>query len=188
MADLLQVPTEDVAKTWPYLRERVDYGVERSRDRMTADGVRAKAESGEWDLHLVLADDDEMPDGPLQERILCVLATQIFEEMTGRQVCAIRFLGGVRRVEWIWLIAAVELWALKNGCHMMSFVTRRGLAKELRDYDYRQTSVLLEKELKPFKANDDAGRQNEDRPVTTEHRSGGPRAVQPGIHERRQSA
>ena len=157
MPDLIPVPRDKVPEMWPWVRERVQHGVDRSHDRMTVEGLYAKAESGEWDLHFVWASDDEAT-GEGAERVLAVLLTQLYREMGGDIVCAVRFIAGANRAEWLWLIEALELYAVQNGCTLMSIPGRRAWARELKDFDYRQTAVILEKRLKP-KASIHAGRQ-----------------------------
>ena len=161
MPDLAQVTPDKVDKVWPRLRERIAYGVEKSDGPATVEGLYEKAKSGEWDLHVVIEDEADDP-------VRCVFLTQVYDEMDGRRVCAMRFLTGKNRVEWVWLVEALELWALQNGCDRMEMLVRarfpsngkmRGWVKDLYDYGYRQTHAFLEKDLRA--ENGQLGQEND---------------------------
>lgn len=89
---------------------------------------------GEWHLLAVWAD-----------RIKAVLAVEVYTELSGLRVAAIRFTTGEHSHEWAHLISEIENWAKSQGCGKIETWARKGWVKRLPEY--RMTHVLLEKDI-----------------------------------------
>lgn len=147
--ELLQVPPDKLHALWHLLAPLVKYGVEREGGRHTVPGIYNMIKTGEWVAFMIYADEDEADGAPHGvDRVRAVLTVQIFEELNEERICASRFLAGKNRTSWSWLVEALELFAVNNGCDRMEFLARKGWQKELRDYGYKASHILLEKRLR----------------------------------------
>lgn len=62
--------------------------------------------------------------------------------------CRVLFLGGRDMARWFdELMGAIEHWARENGCHSMEAVGRPGWKKIGAPLGYRQTHIVMQKEL-----------------------------------------
>lgn len=142
MANLVQIPTPQTPQAWPLVRERVEHGCRGSDGRFTPEALFKHVVDGNYDLHIVWADEDEGHD----DQVRAVVLTQVYEELSGEKVCSIIFLDGMNADDWLVLgKESLELWAMQNGCQRVEGWMRKGWARKLKDY--KLTHVLLEKRL-----------------------------------------
>ena len=133
---LRQIPRHLIGDIWPVIDALMVKLVQRSAGAWTIAGILERLERGEWQLWVVW-------DG----RIMAVLATELYAEMSGRRCARIVFTTGHDARKWSHLIADIETWALAQGCCKLEMIARKGWAKATALASYRMTHVLLERTL-----------------------------------------
>ncbi|MBN9497861.1 MAG: hypothetical protein J0H39_13980 [Alphaproteobacteria bacterium] len=134
MVKLHNVPTADAERAWPLVRAHIERTAETSAGEMTADDIKARIASGDFQLWIVLDGAD-------------LLATVLTEVVSypQRKVCFIVGCVGEHRVKWIHLIAEIEDWARLQGCATSRIRARKGWVKVLPDY--KIAHIVLERAL-----------------------------------------
>ena len=131
---LQQIGPDQIEAAWSMIEGALAGVAERTNGRWTLDGLAMRFLERKWQLWIVW-------DG----RCRAVLGTELHLEMDGSKTCDIKFCTGGHSLEWVHLIAHMELWAQAEGCARLKMLARKGWAKRLPDY--HMSHVQLEKAL-----------------------------------------
>ena len=131
---LVQIPLENLPRVLPMVTVQLHEVANRSRNNLSVTGMLEQFARGVWQLWIIW-------DGSVR----AVLATEIYTNVAGVQVCAVRFATGEGSSDWLCLIDELENWARFQDCAKLDMTARKGWAKKLPDY--KLTHVLLEKDL-----------------------------------------
>lgn len=133
--NLVCVDPAQAHKIWP----QIENGVLDSLDRGVGgsiDALRDGVLSGDALMWLALSDGI----------ILATVITELVETDDGL-VCVIRSLFGENMREWFGYLKQIEQFAINEGCVSVQVIGRTGWKRVLRDYEYAQIGVIMEKEL-----------------------------------------
>lgn len=130
---LVCVDPEKINEIWPHVEPLLKPAMVRSGEMFMADLLRSLCDKR---MLLWLAWDGA--------EIVGTCVTELSETINGR-ICVIVAMGGKDRKRWIHFTKQLEGFALAEKCRAMRLYGRRGWKRVLRDY--RETRVILEKEL-----------------------------------------
>lgn len=119
----------------PLIQDKLEAICARSRGRYSMPGILDRVAREHWIIWLVW-------DG---EKVLAVLATELYFDVSNVKVCMIRFCTGEGAKGWVHLIEQIEDYARIEGCEKFDLVARKGWAKYLPSM--KMTHVRLEKDL-----------------------------------------
>jgi hypothetical protein len=80
------------------------------------------------------------------EKYFGVVVTEIVERKL-KKSCNIFIVTGRQRQQWQHLISVLEDFALKNNCTNMELIARKGWTRIMKQFQYNQTHVVLEKPI-----------------------------------------
>ena len=135
MSELVFIPPENIKQVWPLALPWVEAAVKHQANHFTAEGICEAFIDSSWQLWLVW-------DG---KKVMAVLGTELYTDMRGDKVGALRFISGRDRKEWVGLINVLEQRMREVGVSRLEMLARKGWAKEFRKY--HMTHVLLTKDL-----------------------------------------
>jgi hypothetical protein len=133
--DLVMIPKEHVANVLPMVLDKLEDVADRSRGRVTVPGLIREFTSGSWQMWFVW-------DGVTAH---AVVGTELYRDIGGLKICAVRFASGDNSSGWVHLISVLEQFARANECDKIDMTARKGWAKKFPDY--KLTHVILEKDL-----------------------------------------
>lgn len=133
---LERVPPDDLPGIWMEIAPRLQSAVDTSRGKLELGDFAALIGADRMQLWLVRNGN----------KIAGVVVTEV-ADFPRQVVCRIVACVGVGLHDWIGFIEEIEDWARTVGCGAMQLIARKGYARALRQFDYEQTHVLLEKEL-----------------------------------------
>lgn len=131
---LVQIAPEHLQQVLPMVFQKLVEVATRSRGNLSAHGMINQFASGNWQLWIIW-------DGTVK----AVMGTEVYTNVAGNKVCAVRFLTGEDSGQWLGLLDDLENWARFNDCVKLDLVARKGWARKLQDY--KLTHVLLEKDI-----------------------------------------
>lgn len=126
---------EEISGTWPILETAMQFVEQHWRGLWTAEAIRRRAESGEWQIWVL------SENGAL----LAVCGSCIVLTDAGEKWAEILFCAGAGRVLWQEKVSEFEDWARAEGCTRVRSVFRKGWLRLLPGY--RATNVFVEKDL-----------------------------------------
>ena len=132
---LILIPSEKAREVWPMIIRWLEPAIDRSGGLSSADALLDNIVAGNNQLWVLW---DEKEDTTCAAGV-----TQILTYPTGIKVADIVSFGGRERKKWLHLFSEVEAWAMQQGCDRIRIITRKGWARDLKDY--KMTSVVLEK-------------------------------------------
>ena len=81
------------------------------------------------------------------KKLYGVVITEVIQRPL-QKCCYIRIMTGHHREKWQHLIKELEKFAYENDCDKMELIARPGWEKVLRNFRYKKSHILLEKQLK----------------------------------------
>jgi hypothetical protein len=130
------VAPEQVDDAWPVVETWIADALERSGGVYLPEDIKDACERNAMQLWLVTDEGD----------IRAVVVTAVID-YPRKKVCQILICTGEGRGQWQEMIGLLEQWARDNGCDIFRPVARTGWARVLKPFGYRQTHVILEKDL-----------------------------------------
>lgn len=131
------VNAEDIDILWPrvqgYLQSALDHGqgeynLEDIRLQLIADMMRL------WIVY--------DSDGEIHAAAVCEI-----KQFPQKRICYVVLAGGVEIDNWLHDAAAVEQWARENGADAVVALTRKGMAKKLREFGYREVYTVVQQDI-----------------------------------------
>lgn len=131
------VEAQDVDILWEKVQGNLELALEHSRGEYSMEDIHLALIKG--GMKLWIGYDEE---GVLLASAVCELVNY-----PQKRVCYIVLAGGGFFDIWTQASICIEEWALANGADMISAFTRRGVAKKMRAFDYRETYTVINKDL-----------------------------------------
>jgi len=131
LAELIAIPSGEVAETWPLCAGFIESGLKGSET--TASDLYDRCVSGDALLWFAWSDHLE-----------AAAVTAVIDTPTGWK-CVVVSAGGKNMTRWLGLLDEIEAKAKENGCNGMRLYGRKGWMRMLKDY--RLSRVILDKDL-----------------------------------------
>ena len=131
MTDLLPIPSNEVARMWPFAEQDIDRAIEVAGNRYEKVEIRRDLESGNRQLWLIA----------WKDKIIGAVVTKIFKI----GICQIELCGGHGILKCLHHLKEIEQFARDNGCEETEIIGRLGWQKLLPDYELK--AVILRKKL-----------------------------------------
>lgn len=135
--DLVFIPKSKIKSVWPLVRSLMRDGFRQPNRRMSIPAIKQTVMAGQWQMWIIWEEEKKIPKA--------VFFTELYEEISGLKIGAMRFFSGRDRRDWLDLLESLEEHMRHAGVQRMEIWARRGWLKELPEY--KMTHVLLEKDL-----------------------------------------
>lgn len=132
----LYVAPDQLNEAWPFVVRWIAAALDRSGNLYSPDDIKAECQRNAMQLWVV----------ENEGAVVAVIVTTILE-YPQKKVCQILICTGEGREGWQEMVGLLEDWARSQGCDLMRPVARGGWARILKPLGYKQTHVVLEKEL-----------------------------------------
>lgn len=134
------VPPEQLENVWPFITDRLEKAIERSRGRWSMEALFQALQSEVYHLWLAF-DGDNNVDG--------VGVTQVVT-YPNRRMLAIQFLGGENFMDWVWsMLGTFNSFARDIECQGIEATGRDGFWKWLSKDGFEKAYTVFEKRLEP---------------------------------------
>jgi len=143
MIYLVPIPKDKVDASWNKVEQSITEALIRSGGYANSNHFLEWCKEGKCQLW-ILWDSDEPID---QKKYYGVVVTELIQRPL-QKCCHIRIMTGHHREKWQHLIKEIEKFASQNNCDKMELIARPGWEKVLRNFRYKKSHVLLEKQLK----------------------------------------
>ena len=143
MINLVGIPKDKVELSWNKVEQSVTEALIRSGGYANSNHFKEWCTEGKCQLWILW--DTEEPI--VEKKYYGVVITEVIQRPL--QKCFyIRIMTGHHREKWQHLIKELEKFAYENDCDKMELIARPGWEKVLRNFRYKKSHILLEKQLK----------------------------------------
>jgi len=143
MISLVGIPKDKVEASWNRVEQSITEALIRSGGYANSNHFKEWCTEGRCQLW-ILWDAEEPVD---IKKYYGVVVTELIQRPL--QKCFyIRIMTGHHREKWQHLIKELEKFAYENNCDKMELIARPGWEKVLRNFRYKKSHILLEKQLK----------------------------------------
>ena len=143
MINLVGIPKENVEASWSRVEQSVTEALIRSGGYANSNHFKEWCIESKCQLWILW--DAEEPIA--EKKYYGVVITEVIQRPL--QKCFyIRIMTGHHREKWQHLVKHLEKFALDNNCDKMELIARPGWERVLRNFRYKKSHVLLEKQLK----------------------------------------
>ena len=143
MINLVGIPKENVEASWSRVEQSVTEALIRSGGYANSNHFKEWCIDSKCQLWILW--DAEEPVA--EKKYYGVVITEVIQRPL--QKCFyIRIMTGHHREKWQHLVKHLEKFALDNNCDKMELIARPGWERVLRNFRYKKSHVLLEKQLK----------------------------------------
>jgi hypothetical protein len=143
MINLVGIPKENVEASWSRVEQSVTEALIRSGGYANSNHFKEWCIDSKCQLWILW--DAEEPIA--EKKYYGVVITEVIQRPL--QKCFyIRIMTGHHREKWQHLVKHLEKFALDNNCDKMELIARPGWERVLRNFRYKKSHVLLEKQLK----------------------------------------
>ena len=142
MINLVGIPKENVEASWSRVEQSVTEALIRSGGYANSNHFKEWCIDSKCQLWILW--DAEEPIA--EKKYYGVVITEVIQRPL--QKCFyIRIMTGHHREKWQHLVKHLEKFALDNNCDKMELIARPGWERVLRNFRYKKSHVLLEKQL-----------------------------------------
>lgn len=131
------INTEDVELLWPRVEHFLQSALDQGQGEYTLEDIKLQLMTGL--MHLWVAYDEE--------GIILASAVSEIRNYPQKRVCFVVLMGGEDMERWLHTSAAVQHWAMENGADAVRGYVRKGLAKKLKDFGYRDIYTVVQQDL-----------------------------------------
>lgn len=131
------VNTEDIELLWPRVEPFLQGALEHSQGEYSLEDIKLQLMTGL--MRLWIAYDEE--------GIILASAVSEIRIFPQKRVCFVILMGGENMERWLHTSAAVQHWAMENGADSVVGYVRKGLAKKLKDFGYREIYTVVQQDL-----------------------------------------
>ena len=143
MINLVGIPKENFEASWSRVEQSVTEALIRSGGYANSNHFKEWCIDSKCQLWILW--DAEEPIA--EKKYYGVVITEVIQRPL--QKCFyIRIMTGHHREKWQHLVKHLEKFALDNNCDKMELIARPGWERVLRNFRYKKSHVLLEKQLK----------------------------------------
>lgn len=143
MINLVSIPKDKVDASWFRVEQLITEALIRSGGYASSNHFKDYCIAGQCQLW-ILWDAEETNES---KKLYGVVVTELIQRPL-QKCCHIRIMTGHHREKWQYLIKDIEKFAIENNCNKMELIARPGWEKVLRNFKYKKSHVLLEKQLK----------------------------------------
>jgi len=143
MINLVGIPKDKVELSWNKVEQSVTEALIRSGGYANSNHFKEWCTEGKCQLWILW----DVEEPIVEKKYYGVVITEVIQRPL--QKCFyIRIMTGHHREKWQHLIKHLEKFALDNNCDKMELIARPGWERVLRNFRYKKSHVLLEKQLK----------------------------------------
>ena len=143
MIHLVGIPKDKIEASWNRVEQSITEALIRSGGYANSNHFKEWCIEGKCQLW-ILWDSEEPVD---QKKYYGVVVTELIQRPL-QKCCHIRIMTGHHREKWQHLIKEIEKFAQQNNCDKMELIARPGWEKVLRNFRYKKSHVLLDKQFK----------------------------------------
>jgi hypothetical protein len=143
MITLVSIPKDKIEASWFRVEQLITEALIRSGGYANSNHFKDWCIENKCQLW-ILWDAEETVE---TKKLYGVVITEVIQRPLQKS-CHIRIMTGHHREKWQHLIKDIEKFAYHNDCDKMELIARPGWEKVLRNFRYKKSHVLLEKQLK----------------------------------------
>lgn len=140
--NLVNIPSSNLDDVWSLVKKDISDALSYSGDHTDSQFVYDCIKEKKMQLWVVW--DKDKPT--TVEKYYGVVVTEIVKRKL-IQSCNIFIVTGRQRQKWQHLINVLEDFAIENNCTNMELIARKGWQRIMEQFDYKQTHVVLEKQI-----------------------------------------
>ena len=140
--NLVNIPTSNLDDVWNLVNKDISDALSYSGNHTDAQFVYDCVKENKMQLWVVW--DKDKPT--TIDKYYGVVVTEIIKRKL-KQSCNIFIVTGKHRQRWQHLVKVLEDFALENNCTSMELFARKGWQRIMEQFDYKQTHVVLEKQI-----------------------------------------
>jgi len=140
--NLVNIPSSNLDDVWSLVKKDISDALSYSGDHTDSQFVYDCVKEKKMQLWVVW--DKDKPT--TLEKYYGVVVTEIVKRKL-IQSCNIFIVTGRHRQQWQHLISVLEDFAIENNCTNMELIARKGWQRIMEQFDYKQTHVVLEKQI-----------------------------------------
>ena len=139
---LVRIPTELLDTVWTLVQPSIQEALVFSGNHTDSDFVLETLKADKYQLWIVW----DISQKTTLDKFKGVVVTELIKKKL-KQSCHIFIMTGKGRQQWQHLLSVIEDFAEQHGCDQMELIARPGWARILKQYKYKRTHVVLEKQL-----------------------------------------
>ena len=139
---LVNIPSSNLDDVWSLVKKDISDALSYSGNHTDAQFVYETIKQNKMQLWIVWDKDKEATI----DKYYGVVVTEIVKRKL-IQSCNIFIVTGRHRQKWQHLISVLEDFAVENNCTNMELFARKGWQRIMEQFDYKQTHVVLEKQI-----------------------------------------
>ena len=140
--NLVRIPSSNLDDVWNLVNKDISDALSYSGNHTDAQFVYDCVKENKMQLWVVW--DKDKPT--TIDKYYGVVVTEIVKRKL-IQSCNIFIVTGKHRQKWQHLISVLEDFAVENNCTNMELIARKGWQRIMEQFDYKQTHVVLEKQI-----------------------------------------
>jgi hypothetical protein len=140
--NLVRIPSSNLDDVWNLVNKDISDALSYSGNHTNAQFVYDCVKENKMQLWVVW--DKDKPT--TIDKYYGVVVTEIVKRKL-IQSCNIFIVTGKHRQKWQHLISVLEDFAIENNCTNMELIARKGWQRIMEQFDYKQTHVVLEKQI-----------------------------------------
>jgi IS1 family transposase len=140
--NLVNIPSSNLDDVWSLVKKDISDALSYSGNHTDAQFVYDCVKEKKMQLWVVWDKDKKTTI----DKYYGVVVTEIVKRKL-IQSCNIFIVTGRHRQQWQHLISVLEDFAIENNCTNMELIARKGWQRIMEQFDYKQTHVVLEKQI-----------------------------------------
>ena len=140
--NLVNIPSSNLDDVWSLVKKDISEALSYSGDHTDSQFVYDCIKEKKMQLWVVWDKDKKTTI----DKYYGVVVTEIVKRKL-IQSCNIFIVTGRHRQQWQHLINVLEDFAIENNCTNMELIARKGWQRIMEQFDYKQTHVVLEKQI-----------------------------------------
>jgi hypothetical protein len=140
--NLVRIPSSNLDDVWNLVNKDISEALSYSGNHTDAQFVYETVKENKMQLWVVWNKDKKTT----LDKYYGVVVTEIVKRKL-KQSCNIFIVTGRHRQKWQHLINVLEDFAIENNCSNMELFARKGWQRIMEQFDYKQTHVVLEKQI-----------------------------------------
>tara|TARA_Y100001973_G_C5197290_1_gene335137 strand:- start:1614 stop:2057 length:444 start_codon:yes stop_codon:yes gene_type:complete len=140
--NLVNIPSSNLDDVWSLVKKDIQEALSYSGNHTDAEFVYDTLKENKMQLWVVW----DNSKTKTVDKYYGVVVTEIVKRKL-IQSCNIFIVTGRHRQKWQHLISVLEDFATDNNCTNMELIARKGWQRIMEQFDYKQTHVVLEKQI-----------------------------------------
>lgn len=140
--NLVRIPSSNLDDVWNLVNKDISDALSYSGNHTDAQFVYDCVKENKMQLWVVWDKDKQTT----LDKYYGVVVTEIVKRKL-IQSCNVFIVTGRHRQKWQHLVKVLEDFALENNCTNMELIARKGWQRIMEQFDYKQTHIVLEKQI-----------------------------------------